>query len=261
MLLDAADRIATLPSADGVRQRQGLRVVAHRPWPLPNGPWVMGQTWEHLLFAHWRVDAQALRSVVPAELALDRFDGDSWLGITPFEVRGLRLRAMAPLPWLSRFPELNVRTYVTLDGKPGIYFFSLDAGRALAVAGARAGYRLPYVHANMRIRRSGDWTVYRSERPGAAFRAYYRAISDPASAAPGTLEHFLTERYCLYTVQPGRVRRTEIHHPPWPLQLAQAEIEHNTMAAPIGIELTGEPLLHYAAREDVLVWPPAQVPA
>jgi uncharacterized protein YqjF (DUF2071 family) len=251
VLLDAADRIATLPSADGTRQREGLAVREHRPWPLPGGPWVMGQTWERLLFAHWRVDPDVLRRAVPPELALDLADGEAWLGITPFEVRGLRLRGMPPLPALSRFPELNVRTYVTLDGRPGIWFFSLDAGSRAAVAAARATYRLPYFHADMTIAPAGDSTAYRSDRGAARFAARYRG-GGPAS---GTLARWLTERYCLYTVDRGRVLRAEIHHPPWPLQTAEAEIERNTMT---DVELPGAPLLHYAARQDVVIWPPAQ---
>jgi uncharacterized protein YqjF (DUF2071 family) len=125
--------------------------TAHRPWPLPSGPWLMAQTWGDLLFAHWTVPAGALRALVPEPLTIDRFDGNAWLAITPFEVSSLRLRGTPPLPWLSRFPELNVRTYVSLGGKPGIWFFSLDAARALAVAAARRTYRLPYFHARMTI--------------------------------------------------------------------------------------------------------------
>jgi uncharacterized protein YqjF (DUF2071 family) len=221
-------------------------------------PWIMRQTWQRLLFAHWRVEADVLRRVVPPELPLDRFDGDAWLGVTPFELSGLRLRFTPALPWLSRFPELNVRTYVTLEDRPGICFFSLDAGNPVAAAAARAFYRLPYFHARMRIERSGEWTDYRSEREGAAFAGRYRPTGPVAAARPGTLEHFLTERYTLFTVDGGRVLRADIDHPPWPLQPAEAQIERNTMTAPLGITLSGEPLLHFAARQDVVIWPPAQ---
>jgi len=250
--------IVTALWPDAGRQEAGVRVRAHRPWPLPSVPWVMGQTWERLLFAHWRVETAALRALVPAQLGLDTFDGDAWLGITPFDLRGLRARLTPPLPRLSRFPELNVRTYATFAGRPGIWFFSLDAANPLAVAGARAVYSLPYFRASMSIDRDGDWTSYRSERPGAAFSGRYRPVGAAEPPRPGTLEHWLTERYCLYAVNGGRVLRADIHHPPWPLQGAEAEIERNTMAAPLGIELPGEPLLHYAARQDVVVWPPAQ---
>ena len=217
----------------------------------------MRQTWVSLLFAHWRVDEAVLRRALPPELPLDRFEGEAWLGVTPFEVRGLRLRALPPLPGVSRFPELNVRTYVTLDGKPGICFFRLYAGSRLAVAGARVAYRLPYVHARMHVAADGDRTRYRCETRAAAFAGRYGPVGPVERATPATLEHWLTERYSLYTVDRGRVLRADIEHPPWPLQVAEAAIEHNTMGAPLGIELTGEPLLHFSARQDVVVSPPS----
>jgi uncharacterized protein len=206
--------------------------------------------------------AEALRRAVPAELPLDAFDGRAWLGITPFEVSGLRTIGTPPVPVLSRFPETNVRTYTTVDGKPGIHFFSLDAASLAAVAGARLTYRLPYFRARMTIHRTGGEIRYRTRRLGgrAELIASYRADGPPLPPRPGTLEHFLTERYCLYTVDArGRVARAEIHHPPWPLQPAVAEIERNTMTAPLGLALPGEPLLHVAARQDVLIWAPARL--
>jgi uncharacterized protein YqjF (DUF2071 family) len=194
-----------------------------------------------------------VRRLVPAELPLDVIDGDAWIGVTPFEVRGLRLRALPPVPGVSRFPELNVRTYVTLDDKPGICFFRLYAGSRLAVAGARATYRLPYVHARMGVAADAGRTAYRCETRAAAFAGRYGPVGPVAPAGPGTLEHRLTERYSLYTVDRGRVLRADIEHAPWPLQAAEAAIENNTMGAPLGIELAGEPLLHFAARQDVVV--------
>src|SRR5919204_5477516 len=125
--------------------------TSHRPYPMPAGSWIMAQRWSHLLFAHWPVDIDALRAIVPPSLPLDTFDGAAWLSIVPFYLSHLRPRWLPALPWVSAFPELNVRTYVTLGGKPGIYFFSLDAGSPLAVAGARAIYRLPYFRASMTV--------------------------------------------------------------------------------------------------------------
>ncbi len=238
-------------------QARVLTERAHRPWPVPDGPWVMAQTWRDLLFAHWPVPAEALRPHVDTALPIDTFGGTAWLGITPFEVSGLRLRYMPPLPRLSRFPELNVRTYTSLDDKPGIWFFSLDAGSAAAVAGARLAYKLPYFRADMAIGRLDGGLRYRSERNGAALRATYAPTGPAAPPAPGTLEHWLTERYCLYTVnRRGAVLRAEIHHPPWPLQPATAAFAENTMP-PTGVELPAQdPLLHFARRQDVVIWPP-----
>jgi uncharacterized protein YqjF (DUF2071 family) len=237
-----------------------LTETGHRPWPLPHGPWLMAQTWDDLLFAHWRVPAEALRPLVPVSLPVDTFDGSAWLTVTPFEISGLRLHGTPPVPGLSRFPELNVRTYTSLDGMPGIWFFSLDAGSAAAVAAARRTYRLPYHRARMTIERDVAGIRYRSARTSpdgstAALEVEYVPTGDARPPALGTLEHWLTERYCLYAADRGRIFRAEIHHPPWPLQPARAAIAANTMAPP-GVALPeSEPLLQFARRQDVVIWP------
>ena len=241
---------------------------AHRPWPLPRGPWLMAQRWTDLLFAHWPVDTGVLRALVPAQLPLDTFDGTAWLSIASFYLSHLRPRWLPAVPWLSEFPELNVRTYVSLGGKPGVYFFSLDAGSTLAVAGARATYRLPYFTARMRTDRDDAGTITyqsrRTDRRGkpAAFAARYRAIGPAAASAPGTLDHWLSERYCLYTTHGRDVHRAEIHHHPWPLQAVEAAIEANTMAAAAGVELPAvAPRQAFASLLDVVVWAPSRVRA
>jgi len=239
-----------------------LQEVTHRPWPLPAGPWVMAQSWHDLLFAHWQVDAAALRPLLPPQLQIDTFGGSAWLAVVPFRMTGVRLPGTPALPWLSAFPELNVRTYVTCDGKPGVWFFSLDAGNALAVAIARAWFHLPYFRARIRCRNQDGWNHYDSERThlgasSALLKCRYRPIGEVFSPQLGTLEYFLTERYCLYTTDGrGQIIRGEIHHPPWPLQRAEAELAHNSMAESLGIALVSGPLLHFARRQDVLVWAP-----
>ena len=235
-----------------------LESLAHRPWPLPSVPWVMAQTWHDLLFAHWPIAADALRPLVPVQLMLDTFDGCGWVGVVPFRMSGVRARGLPALAGLSRFPELNVRSYVTLDGKPGVYFFSLDAASLAAVRAARALYHLPYFHAKMHSQAAGDEIVYRSVRcdRSAEFRGRYGPCAPVQLRAPGTIEHWLTERYCLYTMHGGNVYRGEIHHQPWPLQDARAEIEINSMATAAGIALpNAPPRLHFARRLDVLIWP------
>jgi uncharacterized protein len=237
-----------------------LDETSHRPWPPPDRPWIQAQTWDDLLFAHWRTSADQLRSLVPYELELETFDGSAWLGVTPFRVGGLRVRGLPPVPLLSTFLEVNVRTYVTAQGKAGIWFFSLDASSPLAVEAARRAYHLPYHRARMSARPIGGWIEYASARQGGGrpfvLEARYRPTADPAPARAGTLEHFLTERYCLYTVDPeDELRRAEIHHPPWPLRPAEAEIALNTMP-PTALELSDDPpLLHFAQRQDVVIWP------
>ena len=255
-LVDVVDFLTT-----PARQRAVLEETDHRPWPLPEvGSWVMAQTWDDLLFAHWPVPIDAIERHVPSALPVDTFDGAAWVAITPFRVTGLRLRASPPF---STFLELNARTYVTLEDKPGIWFFSLDASSRLAVAAARRWYRLPYFHARMSAERTDGGVRYASERRAAGerpagFRATYEPLGEPFQAMPGSLEHFLAERYCLYTAEGDRVLRADIHHPPWPLRTAGAAIEANTMAPP-GIPTDGEPVLHYAERQDVLIWPLARL--
>lgn len=250
-----------------------LEDIAHRPWPLPRSAWVLRMTWEDLLFAHWPVPAAALRPLVPKALEIDSFDGSAWLGIVPFRMTGVRLRGLPRVPGTSAFLELNVRTYVTAEGKPGVWFFSLDAASRMAVRGARAWFHLPYFDARMESGRTGAEIAHSSRRthrgaPPAEFAARYRPTSDAYRSARGSLEHFLTERYCLYAGN-SRVAKTdpkeclwrgEIHHQPWPLQSAEAEILRNTMADPLGLRLSDiPPLLHFARRLDVVAWWPESV--
>jgi uncharacterized protein YqjF (DUF2071 family) len=242
--------------------RDILDQTAHRPWPLPEGAWIMTQSWHDLLFAHWPIDQRSLREKVPPGLPLDLFDGQAWIGVLPFHMTNVAPRGVPSVPFVSAFPELNVRTYVTLHGKPGVYFFSLDAGSPIAVAAARALFHLPYHAAVMTVEARGEEVQYRSRRtsrmPGAAaFEAVYRPSGPVHEARPGSLEYFLTERYCLYTVDDSfRAKRLEIHHPPWPLQAAEAEIRVNTMAEAAGIRLPAvAPLLHFSRRQDMVAWP------
>jgi uncharacterized protein YqjF (DUF2071 family) len=195
---------------------------------------------------------------VPDALSLETFEGSAWLGLTPFRLTGLRLRGLLPLPVASTFPELNVRTYVSAEERPGIFFLSLDAASSVAVQAARLVYKLPYFRARMSVERSGDWLEYSSARTDgrghrALFRGRYRPVGEAEPPAPGSREHFLTERYCLYVLHEGSVHRAEIHHPPWQLQAAEAEIEENSMPPP-GLELREDPLCHYSERQDVVIW-------
>jgi uncharacterized protein YqjF (DUF2071 family) len=241
---------------------ESLRTLDHRPWPLPKRPWIMVQVWRELLFAHWPVPAAALRDLIPRGLTLDTYEGEAWVGVVPFRMSGVHFRGLPGIPTAGAFPELNVRTYVVAEGKPGVYFFSLDAGSTLAVVGARTLYFLPYYRARFAVSRNGDtisydcWRVSR-QPPRATFAARYRPTGPVYRSRPGTLEHWLTERYCLYTAGPGgRVLRGDIHHAQWPLQPAEAEIERNTMALANGIDLPQiPPLLHYAHELHVATWP------
>jgi uncharacterized protein len=234
-----------------------LASVAHRPWPLPSGPWIMTQTWHDLLFAHWPIKRERLRPLVPPQLSLDTFENECWVAVAPFRMSHIHLRGLPALPGLSRFPELNVRTCVTLQDTPGVYFFSLDVTNLPAVWAARKLYRLPYFRARMSVQEQGESISYRSDRDHgeAKFAATYGPTGPVQLRSRGTLEAWLTERYCLYTVVRGRVYRAEIHHQQWPLQDAQSEIARNTMAQAAGIELPEvDPLLHFSRKLEVLVW-------
>jgi uncharacterized protein len=224
-------------------------------------PWVMGMTWLDLAFLHWRVPAPSLEQFIPAGLQLETFDGSAWLGVVPFLMDDVHARGLPAVAGTRRFLELNLRTYVTDGSRPGVWFFSLDAENPLAVRGARAAFHLPYMDARMRLTRGADSLEYHSRRthrgaPPANFAARYAPTGEAFMARAGTLEHWLTERYCLYSADGvGRVYRGEIRHAPWALQPARVELLENTMAAPLGLTLSAEPdLVHFASRLEVVAW-------
>jgi uncharacterized protein len=243
-----------------------LTETNHRPYPLPRGSWVMEQSWHDLLFAHWPIAVEALRGGVPAQLPIDTFNGSAWIGVVPFRLRGLRARGLPAVRGLSEFPELNVRTYVTLDGKPGVYFFSLDAANKLAVLGARSLFHLNYYHALMSITRMNGGVQFLSRRTDARarpadFSARYRAVEKGLRTQPGSLEHFLVERYCLFSVSPsGRTYRLDIHHKPWLLQPADAQLDATSLLAAAGIPgPAGAPMLHFVRVQEMIGWLPDRV--
>lgn len=226
----------------------------------------MRMRWEDLLFAHWPIEPDALRPFLPAALELDTFDGAAYLGIVPFRMADVAPRGLPAIPRFSSFPELNVRTYVTSQGRPGVWFLSLDAASRPTVIGARRFFQLPYVHARMSCRHDGPDIVYRSDRRDhaaepATFAARYRPSGPVEYAAAGSLDDWLTARWRLFAQAPGDasapVQRSEIRHAPWPLQPATAEIDADDLAAAHGLTLPGgPPQLRFARRVDVRAWWP-----
>lgn len=247
-----------------VTERELPGGTRHRTWPAPERRPLLRMTWHDLLFLHRPVAPASLRPLLPAALELDTFDGRAWLGIVPFRMTDVR-PTFLPSRLALAFPEINVRTYVRSGDRGGVWFFSLDAASRLAVRAARRWFGLPYFDAGMSARREDGEIRYRSVRthrgaPPAAFHATYRPTGPVDRAAPGSLAHFLTERYRLYARDGrGRLRHGDIHHAPWPLQPAEAEVRRDTMADLLGPGLgagRGAPLLHFARRLDVVAWGP-----
>jgi len=259
---------------------------AHRPWPLPAGPWIMAQEWCDLLFAHWPIPIETMRALVPPQLPLDTWDGHAWIGLVPFRMKGVRPRFIPALPWISAFPEFNVRTYVNVRDrgieKAGVYFFSLEAANPIAVALARSIFQLPYFHAKMALQQEGDRIHYASRRTHrgaqpAQFIGSYGPTSPIYHSTPGSFDAWLTERYALYTtgvpaIYPHQtVERSqakthmsperpiyigEIHHDRWPLQEASATFQVNQITNTHGISLPAvPPILHFARHIQMVVWP------
>jgi uncharacterized protein YqjF (DUF2071 family) len=246
-----------------------LSSVDHRPWPLPQTRWTMTQRWNDLLFAHWPLPAARIAHLLPPGLAIDTFDGSAWVGIVPFWMDRIQISGLPIVPGANRFPELNLRTYVREANTniAGVYFFSLDASNPAAVAVARTFFHLPYYWSKMSIeRREVDKKEHfdysssrRFTRKPVRLKASYRGLGRMNTldqSRPGTIEHFLTERYALYTTGArGKLHRGNIHHLPWPLELAEAEFEINELPAAHGISLPDTaPILHYARELVVYVW-------
>jgi uncharacterized protein YqjF (DUF2071 family) len=255
--------------------------IRNRPRGFP----LMHQKWGKLLFMHWRIDVELLRPLIPSQLSIDTFDGSAWIGEVPFTMWGIRASFLPPIPGASAFHELNVRTYVHRNGVPGVWFFSLDAAHRLAVWGARTFYHLPYFNADMSLTQKGNTIEYASRRTDALtygeffaaesaeitgavnaepFRSYPRAaletswtIGEPLpQASHGSIEFFLTERYCLYSLYRRRLYRSRIFHEPWPLRRATLNSRQSTMIESLGITVSSEnPLLHYAEEIAVDIWP------
>jgi uncharacterized protein YqjF (DUF2071 family) len=220
----------------------------------------MAMRWHHLLFLHWPVRPEVVRPLIPRELEVDTFEGSAWIGIVPFRMTRVRPRYFPAIAGLA-FSEINVRTYVWSPDRGGVWFFSLDATNRLAVRTARARYRLPYYDARINMQSERGTIHYQSSRvdrrsKGAEFAASYKPSGAVYRSAPGTIDRWLTDRYCLYTTyRGGRAGYAEIHHAPWPLQPAEVELRTNTMTAPLGIELPAvAPLAHFAARLEVVAW-------
>ncbi|MDN7245004.1 YqjF family protein [Planococcus shenhongbingii] len=223
-------------------------------------PWAMTQEWHDVVFLHWPVKEVWVRAHLPADLKLDLYDGFAWIGVVLFEAKGTRLRFTPPIPGVQSYLELNVRTYVNYKGRPGVYFFSLDADSILAVKTANTGGFLPYRHARMEMDKQNGKYAFTSRRTHKnsfpeSLRLTYEITSGPIQRT--YLEHWLTERYCLWTRPANRLIRVDIEHSPWKLQYIKGEIYKNSMASflPENLHLK-RPIAHYGGNQRVLFFPP-----
>jgi len=232
-----------------------LQHTSHRPWPLPEGQWRWRQTWRHLAFLHYRIPADTLRSLIPSEFTIQEFDGSAWIGVVPFQMADV-MRGTLPGIWpLRQFPELNVRTYVERQGRPGVWFFSLDADCWPIVIGGRALYGLPYYKARMSLRQVGQTIAFESTRAAqnVRFSCQYQGVGEPFQASSGTFEHWMAERYCLYCRAGGSILRVDVHHRPWPLQKAEATIDRCDLFSAAGLSNPIEnPICHFSSGVEVV---------
>jgi uncharacterized protein YqjF (DUF2071 family) len=229
---------------------------------MKHTPWIMAQTWADLLFAHWPVPPEQLLRLVQAPLQLDTFDGRAWVGVVAFRISDLHLRGLPPVPTLSGFPEVNLRTYVRLGNRPGVLFLSLQCANRLGMAIARPWFRLPYRFADVQLTRQSGQVHFTSRSPEQAdFTAVYSPTSTAHALAPGSLEAWLTERYCYFAQCGSRgIFRCDIAHAPWRLAPARAHISRNSLPLMFNLRLPEcQPLLHYAAHVQTRIWPLVRV--
>lgn len=234
--------------------------------PSPrSGPWVLRMNWLDLAFLNWRVPADLLAATLPPGAELDLYGGEAWVSIVPFRMTGIAPRFVPDVPGISAFAELNIRTYVRVNGVPGIWFYSLDTSSPLATELARLGFHLPYFRARMEVHRQGDVVRYASIRSDArsqpgSFGAAYRAVGEAYHAPKGSLDEWLTNRLALYSADAqGRLYRGWIKHEPWTLRAAQVVIGRNDLALGLGLEavrphLSGEPYALCGGPLNVHAW-------
>jgi uncharacterized protein YqjF (DUF2071 family) len=228
-----------MPSANELLRRPAHRSVTLRPWAWSQG-------WRNLLFAHWSIPPNALRPHVPASLEIDTFEGSAWVSVVAFRMRRVRPRWLPPFPPVSDFLELNLRTYVRLDDKPGVFFLSIHASKRLAVYVARRLSPLPYVFARMELQIKDEGYRFHCDCDGKSgqllFAADYIPSNHEWAAAPGSLDDWLLERYRLYASDKrGVLVKAEIHHVPWSIRHANLRLERNSLGQALGLDLSTTP--------------------
>lgn len=235
--------------------------IIHRPFPLPSKNWIMRQKWRNVLFLHWPIPVEKLRPHIPSSLQIDTFNGSAWLGIILFVLEGIFPFEIPSISLTPKFPEINVRTYVKYDGKPGIYFLSIDVMNWASLKIAKNWYHLPYHSSQIFFQKEEQKFHCHSIRKGnentpISFKGKYAPVSEVYFPKEGTLDHWLIERYCLYSSNNGiNIYCGDIHHRPWPLQKAKIELVKNTLFTPFHFDLFEEkPIAHFSIGVDSLIW-------
>lgn len=229
-----------------------------RPFPLPERPWVMTQTWHHLLFCHWPIEKEVIQELLPPELELDTYRGKAWLGVVPFKVKNMRMRGLPRVPYLHTVLQVNIRTYVTYKGISGIYFLTIDANKRLAVWGARIGALLPYRKASIRMTTRKDGIHFQSvsrelNQDKEKLDILYHPVSNAYTPSLNSLENWLFERYCFFVVHHKKVYRGDIHHDRWQVKRADVKINHLPTNF-IFSSIQNEPLCHYTRKKQAFAW-------
>ena len=224
---------------------------------VPPQPAVMYQKWEQLLFLHWGFEPAEIQKTLPTGLTADTFDGEAWVGIVPFLMRGIRPRFLPAVSKISNFLELNLRTYVhDAQGRPGVWFYSLECNQPLAVQIARSLFHLPYQHARMNtaIQPSG-MRKYASQRKKdeVVSKFHYQIADDSHEATPGGLEFHLAERYLLFSKSPNGLRMGRVHHQPYPLAPASLQKWDARLFALNGLPVPSRPPDHVMGSAGVQV--------
>ncbi|BAV09468.1 hypothetical protein SAMN05421788_101903 [Filimonas lacunae] len=233
-----------------------LKDTAHRPWPLPEKQWRYYQEWNSLLFLHWEADAAALEPFIPAGTTLDTFEGKAWLSIVPFTMQKIRPKFLPSFKPVSDFHEINVRTYVTKDGQPGVFFFSIEAQKAVSAFLSRKLSGMPYEKAHIVRAVGGNEHQYYANNANKQFRLNVAFSVEKANTAKTALDLFLTERYCVYITLDGLLYRYHVHHAPWPLHhITLKDLSLQYKAGHLSVTPDTPPaLIHYSPGVKVVAW-------
>jgi len=235
-----------------------VREDGHLPFPMPNRSFALSQEWRDLTFMHWKVDPKRLKPHLPDGLEIDFFQGDAYVGVIPFVMKNVRPKSLPSVPGISTFAEFNIRTYVVKDGQPGVFFLTLDAKSLMTCFYAPRAYGLAYRYAKAKVKKQGETLHWHSRRTSDGVQLIGSSTPSGSiqTADSATLEHFLFERYCLYTEHKGCLRRAYVYHQPWNFHEAEVNLETNSLleSYDMGLDVLAPDLVHYSKGLPVKTW-------